>query len=310
MFTPNTTAMSLPSTAAVLEGEPCVPDRLEGVLTGEPRAVEEVLCARLLRVVNHYLGPSTEVPDWVSPHYANHRLEIKANWNRTPFLSNFFPFRKVGGAWVEVGELPRALQLTVHYEGRLFRHVEGAYQYAKALFLEEFVRQVASAQSSSQPPVAAKDRFPEMRAGWFTTYWDGGGAPWEGLSAMDAKKRGTQGVLVERLGAPDALVSKAQAKRIFKAFNQAWRKVNVQKMENILRIKFGNENPFYRDLLLATDGVDLAEAKFRSGSVWEVGGTLSLQRALGGAEGPPSGLGLLGDLLMRVRRDLLRSETR
>ena len=211
------------------------------------------------------------------------RIETKAMWHRTPFLSNFFPMAKFGKDWLFIDAAP----ITITWKGKNFTHVEGSYQYAKRDFFSSHLSGPHATELLGKDVLSAEQAI--QAAGVLTE-------DMERLSPVLAQQQGSQKAFVSAL-VPQVLSTKAQAIRIFRALTPLSRQHNVQIMKCLLLQKFGPQNPLYHALLKATDGLDLVESKFR-GSVWEMGSTVSLTN-------PPSGLGLLGELLMAVRHEIM-----
>lgn len=188
-------------------------------------------------------------------------VEIKAQNNRTPALSNLFPFP------------PHEDYPPLIVRG--FTSVEAAYQYAKAQFFEErlsgvaFTNRIHEATGST----VLSSRFSASTA------------------SLDAKKMGGKGSITTAIAA--VYGNKARASRLYDEILPEWQQHTPMVMETLLREKFGDDNPEYRDLLLSTKGLCLYEGKRRSGTIWEKGAFVENVTT--------SGWGLLGDVLMKIR---------
>ena len=202
--------------------------------------------------------------EWDDLYYdKDGNIEVKAQNNRSPAFSNLFPFFPYVSPKLDIAG---------------FASVETAYQFAKASFFEKEMSNPKYTNSipEAKESVVLREQFPSS------------------LSGKDAKKRGGKTAFADAIAC--VYGNKARAGRLYDEILPLWFKESAKVMRYLIALKFSDENPKFKELLLSTGDVKIYEGRRRRGNIWERGAHVKGVTT--------SGWGLLGDLLMQRRQEL------
>ena len=226
----------------------------------------------------------------------------------TPWLCGTFPSITAStehtGAELYFEDAP---ELVVTYGGQTFGSAEAAFQFAKAQYFDAQLGDKEYKNALDVPagatPIA--DHFIGANAG--TTTMSG---PWANaagsVAPLAAGRKVSKGAMVAAIVASPSTGkkhTKAKAGRLVDEIEAEWLndEEDIKAMRVVLASKFGDANPRYRDLLLATGDkpiyLQLRKTK-KDDLIWEFGAREK--------DVTTSGLGLYGDLLM-AQREALRA---
>ncbi len=225
----------------------------------------------------------------------------------TPWLCGTFPSITAStehtGAELYFEDAP---ELVVTYGGQTFGSAEAAFQFAKAQYFDAQLGDKEYKNALDVPagatPIA--DHFIGANAG--TTM----SGPWANaagsVAPLAAARKVSKGAMVAAIVASPSTGkkhTKAKAGRLVDEIEAEWLndEEDIKAMRAVLASKFGDANPRYRDLLLATGDkpiyLQLRKTK-KDDLIWEFGAREK--------DVTTSGLGLYGDLLM-AQREALRA---
>jgi len=218
----------------------------------------------LIVFYRHILRDTPMAPRWNDLYYdADGNIEVKAQNKRSPGLSNLFPFAPYTSPKLDIAG---------------FGSVETAYQFAKAAYFDQ---RLSGPQYSIHIPeaydsIVLREQFPAT------------------LTAREAKSRGGKGAFSTAIAS--VYGNKAAAGRLYDEILPWWFHQSAGVMRCLIGLKFSDENPQFKELLLSTGDAKIYEGRRRRGNVWERGANIPGITT--------SGWGLLGDLLMQRREEL------